>query len=180
MFKRKCPSCGVKNDRERQTCIECGLPFGSKEVKKGVSFESSEPIEQLKKKAEEETVPDALQDEMRSTEEIETPEFIKDETPSLKEEEADILNETLKQCWVKANGRCQCLKAYHGHDIPCGKKLRVDAYKLAAEGGWVYCDLYSFPFDKSDEITVPAIVCWECYNWKPDFNWEKFQSTHVT
>ncbi len=27
MFKKKCPSCGVKNNKERVTCIECGAPF---------------------------------------------------------------------------------------------------------------------------------------------------------
>ncbi len=27
MFKKKCPSCEAKNDKERATCIECGAPF---------------------------------------------------------------------------------------------------------------------------------------------------------
>ena len=159
--------------------MECGIPFDLKKTKEMVSLEPAEQLAQVEEKAEVETVPDTFQDETQSTEEIETPEFIKDET-SLIENEADILNETLKQCWVKANGRCQCLKAHHGHDIPCGKKLRVDAHKLAVEGGWEYCDLYSFPFDKSDEVDVPAIVCWECYNWKLDFDWNKLQSKHLT
>lgn len=27
MFKKKCPSCGAKNDKERMSCIECGYIF---------------------------------------------------------------------------------------------------------------------------------------------------------
>ena len=27
MAKKKCPVCGVKNDKERMVCIECGAPF---------------------------------------------------------------------------------------------------------------------------------------------------------
>ena len=26
-FKKKCPNCGAKNDKERMTCIMCGAPF---------------------------------------------------------------------------------------------------------------------------------------------------------
>lgn len=142
--------------------MECGTPFDLKKTEEVVSLEPAEQFEQVEVEAEVQTFPEALQDETLLAEEL-TGEM-----------------SIFKSAWVKANGRCQCLKAHHGHDIPCGKELRVDAYKLAVEGGWVYCDLHSFPFDKSDDIAVPAIVCWECYNWKPDFNWEKFQSTHVT
>ena len=27
MFKKKCPSCGANNDKERMSCIECGYIF---------------------------------------------------------------------------------------------------------------------------------------------------------
>ena len=32
MFKKKCPICGAKNDKERMVCIECSAPFASPQV----------------------------------------------------------------------------------------------------------------------------------------------------
>ena len=32
-FKKKCPICGAKNNKERMTCIECGLPLTSGQIK---------------------------------------------------------------------------------------------------------------------------------------------------
>ena len=32
LFKKKCPICGAKNNKERIVCIECGAPFASREV----------------------------------------------------------------------------------------------------------------------------------------------------
>ena len=34
MFKRKCPRCGTKNNKERMVCIECGVPFAFERVER--------------------------------------------------------------------------------------------------------------------------------------------------
>ena len=32
-FKKKCPTCGAKNPKERTTCAECGAALASEQAK---------------------------------------------------------------------------------------------------------------------------------------------------
>lgn len=52
MFKKKCPVCGAKNSKERITCIECGIPFASREVVGQVARVSTEAEAQVKTEVE--------------------------------------------------------------------------------------------------------------------------------
>ena len=61
MFKRKCPVCGARNDKERMVCIECGAPLTSEPAKLRVAHVPTEDEEQAEKeleKAPEEKVED--------------------------------------------------------------------------------------------------------------------------
>jgi len=44
-FKKKCPSCGAKNDKERMACAECGAPLALEKAGRQVT----EPLERTPK-----------------------------------------------------------------------------------------------------------------------------------
>jgi len=48
-FKKKCPNCGAKNDKERTVCVECGAPFALGWVEGRVAQVSTEGETQAKK-----------------------------------------------------------------------------------------------------------------------------------
>jgi len=48
LFKKKCPICGAKNSKERMFCTECGAPLASEQVKKQLSYVSTEAEAQVK------------------------------------------------------------------------------------------------------------------------------------
>lgn len=61
MFKKKCPSCGVKNSKERETCIECGTHLASEQIEQRlvhVPIEDEKQIEREIEKAPGERVED--------------------------------------------------------------------------------------------------------------------------
>ncbi len=103
---------------------------------------------------------------------------LEEESLSSIAEVANVSPEKLRKLWVKANGRCQCFRIAHGHGIPCGKKLRPDG------SDWVCCDLYTFPRIPGTLTEVAmkedAIICWECYDWKLDIDWDKLYSRPMT
>ena len=52
LFKKKCPVCGARNDKERMTCIECGFIFGTAEVEEQVAHVPTEGERELTKEVE--------------------------------------------------------------------------------------------------------------------------------
>ena len=156
-FKKKCPRCGAKNSKERLTCMECGVSFENKQVKEDVSKEIVGNEEQRKEEMVEPILPDLEEESLSSIAEV-----------------ANVSPEKLRKLWVKANGQCQCLRIAHGHGIPCGKKLRPNG------SDWVCCDLYTFPRIPDTFAMMmmkeDAIICWECYDWKLDIDWDKLHS----
>ena len=49
MFKKKCPICGAKNDKERMACMECGSTFALRQAERQVSHVSTEAETQVEK-----------------------------------------------------------------------------------------------------------------------------------
>ena len=46
MFKKKCPSCGAKNSKERTVCMECGASLASEQVEQRLAQVPTEREEQ--------------------------------------------------------------------------------------------------------------------------------------
>ena len=63
--------------------------------------------------------------------------------------------------WIRADGKCECERDSHGHEIPCGKPLFWRSRgKEEVKGAWEARHKVS---GDSDILSNCEILCWDCY-----------------
>jgi hypothetical protein len=66
--------------------------------------------------------------------------------------------ETLREAWRLAHGRCECQREGHGHGERCNRPLVWARRGYMGEGGW-----QARAWDRDDDPENCEVLCVECY-----------------
>ncbi|MFB3816559.1 MAG: hypothetical protein ACE147_02740 [Candidatus Methylomirabilales bacterium] len=66
--------------------------------------------------------------------------------------------ETLREAWRLARGRCECQRTDHGHGERCNRPLVWARLGYVGEGGW-----QAHAWDGEDDVANCEILCPDCY-----------------
>jgi hypothetical protein len=75
-------------------------------------------------------------------------------------EEGDVAfsEETLREAWRLARGRCECQRDGHGHGERCDRQLVWGRLGFIGEGGW-----QAHSWNGEDDPANCEILCMACY-----------------
>ncbi len=66
-------------------------------------------------------------------------------------------DQTVREAWRLAQGRCECQREGHGHTGRCNRELRWERRGFLGEGGW-QCRSWN-----GEEPENCEVLCMECY-----------------
>ncbi len=74
-------------------------------------------------------------------------------------------DETVKQAWERAGGKCECQRTTHGHVGRCNKTLSWDSRGRESDwGAWEAHHRVSIQSGGSDALSNCEILCWNCHS----------------
>jgi hypothetical protein len=74
-------------------------------------------------------------------------------------------DETVKQAWERAGGKCECQRTTHGHVGRCNKTLSWDSRGRESDwGAWEAHHRVSIQSGGSDDLSNCEILCWNCHS----------------
>ena len=69
---------------------------------------------------------------------------------------------TLREAYYLAKGRCECQREGHGHAERCGEEIVWQRYGLIGVGGWQARPWTPLEEGGGDDVENCEIVCWKC------------------
>ncbi len=81
-------------------------------------------------------------------------------SPPFKEHKMDFSEDTVKQAWNRAGGRCECKRKTHGHLDRCNKKLIWSKRGREDSGVWEAHHINRYG---PDTLSDCEILCWNCH-----------------
>lgn len=71
--------------------------------------------------------------------------------------------ETVRQAWNRAGGKCECRRTTCGHSGRCNKNLSWDSRGEESECGWEAHHITSEKVGGSDDLSNCEILCQKCH-----------------
>lgn len=72
----------------------------------------------------------------------------------------DFSEETIRQAWDRANGKCECTRTICGHSGRCNKELRWESRGSESEYGW---EAHHIDSNGPNTLSNCEILCQECH-----------------
>ncbi len=73
--------------------------------------------------------------------------------------------DTVRQAWNRAGGRCECTRTTHGHGSRCNKQLVWNNRgRNGGVGAWEAHHKVRVESGGSDALSNCEILCWDCHS----------------
>ncbi len=73
-------------------------------------------------------------------------------------------DETVRQAWQRAGGKCECTRKTHSHSGRCNKTLSWGNRGRSGMGAWEAHHRTSAESGGTDALSNCEILCWDCHS----------------